>query len=54
MVLRGTYPGIDPQQVLDNMGFEVDVSASRPVDPPTGQELRILREVCDPQRLILG
>jgi glutaconate CoA-transferase subunit B len=54
MVLRGTYPGIDPQQVLDNMGFEVDVSASRPVDSPTGQELRILREVCDPQRLILG
>ena len=54
MLLRGTYPGIEPGQVLDNMGFAVDVSESRPVDPPTVQELKILREVCDPQRLILG
>lgn len=54
MFLRGTYPGIDPDTVLDNMGFSVDASGSRPVDPPTDQELKILREVCDPQRLILG
>ena len=54
MVLRGTYPGIDPAEVLENMGFTIDLSESRPVDPPTDQELRILREVCDPQRLILG
>jgi glutaconate CoA-transferase subunit B len=54
MTLRGTYPGIVPRQVLDNMGFVIDVSASRQIDPPTGQELKILREVCDPQRLILG
>ncbi len=54
MLLRGTYPGIAPEQVLENMGFDIDVSGSRPVDPPTAQELKILREVCDPQRLILG
>ena len=54
MVLRGTYPGIEPAQVQENTGFDVDVSRCRPVDPPTEEELRILREVCDPQRLILG
>lgn len=54
MYLRGTYPGVDPEQVLENTGFEVDVTRSRPVDPPSGSELEILRKVCDPQRLILG
>jgi glutaconate CoA-transferase subunit B len=54
MYLRGTYPGIVTQRVLDNMGFDIDVSRSLPVPPPSRQELRILREVCDPQRLILG
>jgi glutaconate CoA-transferase subunit B len=54
MFLQGTYPGISPQQVTDNMGFAVDTSRSGEVPPPTAEELRILREVCDPQRLILG
>jgi glutaconate CoA-transferase subunit B len=54
MYLRGTYPGIEPARVQENTGFSVDVSRCRPVAPPTEEELRILREVCDPQRLILG
>jgi glutaconate CoA-transferase subunit B len=54
MYLQGTYPGIEPEQVLENTGFEVDASRCRPLDPPTEKELQILREVCDPQRLILG
>ncbi len=54
MYLKGVFPGITPEQVLDNMGFEVDISRSEAVPPPSDQELVILREKCDPQRLILG
>ena len=54
MYLSGYYPGISPQEILENMGFQVDVSRARGVPPPSSEELRILRERCDPQRLILG
>lgn len=54
MYLEGCYPGITPQQVLDNMGFDIDISRAKEISPPTHNELRILRDVCDPQRLILS
>jgi glutaconate CoA-transferase, subunit B len=53
MYLAGYYPGITPQQILEHMEFKVDVSKAAEVAPPTAEELRILREKCDPQRLIL-
>jgi glutaconate CoA-transferase subunit B len=53
MFLTGYFPGITPERILDNMGFEIDVSKAFEVAPPTPEELRILRERCDPQRLIL-
>ncbi|MFH1079805.1 MAG: CoA-transferase [Pseudomonadota bacterium] len=53
MYLAGFYPGITAQQILDNMEFTVDVSRAAEVTPPTDEELKILREKCDPQRLIL-
>ena len=52
--LTGFFPGITPQKILDNTGFEIDVSRAKEVEPPTESELKILREKCDPQRLILG
>lgn len=54
MFLQGCYPGNTPRQILNNMSFEVDTSRAREIAPPSKNELRILREVCDPQRLILG
>ncbi len=54
MYLAGTYPGVAPEKILNNMGFEVDVSRAETVPPPSAEELAILREQCDPQRLILG
>ena len=54
MFLDQCYPGITPEQILENMDFEVDVSNAREMAPPTADELTILREKCDPQRLILG
>ena len=53
MYLAGYYPGIKKEDILDNMEFEVDVSRAQEVAPPTAVELKILREKCDPQRLIL-
>jgi glutaconate CoA-transferase subunit B len=53
MYLAGCYPGITKEQILDNMGFSVDTSRAGEVMPPTEEELKILREKCDPQRLIL-
>jgi glutaconate CoA-transferase subunit B len=54
MYLGEYYPGITPSQVLENMEFEVDISRAKEAQPPSLEELRILREKCDPQRLILG
>ena len=42
-----------PVHILDNMKFSIDVIEAIPT-APTAEELRILREQRDPQRLILG
>lgn len=54
MYLKGFYPDIHPDQVLDRMAFEIDVSRAEMVAAPSPKELSILRDKCDPQRLILG
>jgi glutaconate CoA-transferase, subunit B len=54
MYLRGCFEGVSKAAILDNMGFAVDVSRARTITPPSTEELSILRERCDPQRLILG
>ncbi|MCP3889052.1 MAG: ketoacid-CoA transferase [Desulfobulbaceae bacterium] len=53
MVLESYYPGITPEQILENMAFEVDVSGATELQPPTSEEVRVLREKCDPQGLII-
>lgn len=54
MYLSERYPGITTEEILENMDFQVDVSRAREVPAPSSDELKILRERCDPQRLILG
>ncbi|MCU0561840.1 MAG: ketoacid-CoA transferase [Desulfobacterales bacterium] len=54
MFLEAYFPGTTPQAVLDHMEFSVDLSRARELEPPTAAELKILREIVDPQRLILG
>jgi glutaconate CoA-transferase subunit B len=54
MYLSETYPGVTPAQVAENTGFEIDISRSTEMSPPDDNELRILREEVDPQRLFLG
>jgi glutaconate CoA-transferase subunit B len=52
MYLQSTYPGIKPEQILSEMEFEVDSSRVQEEKAPTKYELQILREKCDPHRLI--
>jgi len=42
------------KEILDNMQFSVDVTKAKMAEPPKDFELNMLRETCDPQRLILG
>ncbi len=53
MVLDRFYPGVTPNDILENTGFDMDVSNAVQAEPPTKAELDILRNTCDPQRLIL-
>jgi len=54
MYLSEYYPGITPAQVADSTGFVIDVERAVESVPPSPEELRILRQDVDPQRLILG
>ncbi|MCE5282901.1 MAG: ketoacid-CoA transferase [Deltaproteobacteria bacterium] len=53
LYLANYYPGITPQKILENMEFSVDVSQATEAVPPSEAELKILRDTCDPHRLIL-
>jgi glutaconate CoA-transferase subunit B len=53
MFLDGFYPGNSPEQILENMEFEVDISKAKEYPSPTKKEISILRNTCDPQGLIL-
>lgn len=53
MYLAFYYPGVTPQNILDNMEFSVDISRAIVAEPPTERELKILRERVDPHKLIL-
>lgn len=53
MYLFEYYPGISIEKIVENTGFEIDVSRASESVPPSQEELRVLREEVDPQRLIL-
>ena len=54
MFLKALYPGVAIDDIVANTGFAIDTTRCAPMEPPSTEELRVLREVCDPQRLILG
>lgn len=53
MYLAKFYPGISPETILEKMEFSVDISRAEEEIPPSADELQLLREKCDHQRLIL-
>lgn len=53
MYLSEYYPGISIEKIKESTGFEIDVSRATESVPPSEEELKVLREEVDPQRLIL-
>lgn len=54
MTLEALYPGVTVQDVIDNTGFELIIPDEVPhIDPPTAEELRVLREEIDPTKLYI-
>jgi glutaconate CoA-transferase subunit B len=54
MYLHEYFPGVSVDHIVENTGFEIDVSQAEEAQPPSDEELEILRRDVDPQRLILG
>ena len=55
MRLHTLLPGYEVEDIVENTGFEVIIPDNvRRADPPTAEELRMLREDVDPQKIVLG
>jgi glutaconate CoA-transferase subunit B len=55
MMVEMLHPGVTREEVQENTGFELlwaDSVTETP--PPTDEELRLLREEIDPQKMIIG
>jgi glutaconate CoA-transferase subunit B len=53
MYVHEYHPGVSPQFIKDNTGFDIDISRAVESRPVTSEELRILRQEVDPDRLII-
>jgi glutaconate CoA-transferase subunit B len=54
MTLEALNPGVAVDQVVENTGFDLIIRGEVPtLEPPTEEELRLLREEIDPQRLYI-
>ena len=51
--LESCHPGLTPEAVAAETGFALDVAGARETAVPADEELRILREVVDPERVFL-
>ena len=55
LALTALHPGVTVEQVQENTGWPLKVAADlRRTDPPTAEELQILRDELDPQRIYLS
>jgi glutaconate CoA-transferase subunit B len=55
MMLISIHPGNTLEDVLGTMGFAPVVPQNLPfTEPPTGEQLRLIREVIDPQHMYMG
>jgi glutaconate CoA-transferase subunit B len=54
MRLKATHPGVSVEEVVAATGFELGVPEKVEVtEPPSPEELRLLRDVIDPERLYI-
>jgi glutaconate CoA-transferase subunit B len=48
MYLAGYYETSSVQEIVENTGFEIDVSQAEKIEPPSPEIIRIIREEIDP------
>ena len=53
MYLASYHPGLTAQAVADDTGFHLDIEGATETTVPATDELRILREIVDPERVFL-
>jgi glutaconate CoA-transferase, subunit B len=53
LYLAGHFPGVTPEAVAQEVGFELDIHRSRELSPPKSDEIQLLREKIDPLGLII-
>jgi glutaconate CoA-transferase subunit B len=54
MRLAATHPGVSVEEVVANTGFELVIPDKVGVnDPPSAEELRLLREEIDPEKFYI-
>lgn len=53
MYLASHHPDISIQQILENTEFELDTSRATETEPPTVEEIDLLRNTIDPEGLFL-
>jgi glutaconate CoA-transferase subunit B len=54
MILLATQPGVEVEEVVENTGFDLEISDQvEKNEPPTAEELRILREEVDKEKLYI-
>ena len=51
MILKSVHPGVDREKLKDETGFEIDVTGVPETPIPTTEEIRLIREVVDPNRI---
>jgi len=53
MYLASYHPGLTARAVANDTGFPLEIEGATETPGPTAEELRILREVVDPERIFL-
>ena len=55
MSIRSIHPGNTLEDVLATMGFDPDIPDPIPfTEPPAPEQLRLIREEIDPERMYVG
>lgn len=55
MKIESVHPGVTPEEVKANTGFEIEIPKNLKTTPfPTSEELKLLREDIDPKHVYIG
>jgi glutaconate CoA-transferase subunit B len=53
MYLAGYFETSSPEDIIENTGFEIDVSLAEKIEPPSPEVIRMIREDIDPAQVFI-